>query len=219
MPRAHARHDERAVRKAAHVVFARPDRSARACRWPSTPAPPRPPLRICAARAGRNRRRETPLCTRTFAGSMPSARAAASRSGDCICVPSHRSQPSARTSARQLSGSIGECDEVRQLVLDVDALGRRAQRRLRHRRCARHGARLRQQLLVFAAQTGGGVAPCGAFVPVDLSASRPRLAAKCWCHTRRHRPASASRRPRRALRAPRCRRFSRSSRRSPAAAR
>ena len=49
------------------------------------------------------------MCIFTFAGSTPSALAAASRSGDCIWVPRYRSQPSARTSARQLSGSIGEC--------------------------------------------------------------------------------------------------------------
>src|SRR6185295_17664806 len=49
------------------------------------------------------------VCTCTFDGSRPSTSATASRSRDCACVPKYRSQPSARASARQLSGSIGAC--------------------------------------------------------------------------------------------------------------
>ena len=172
---AHARHHERPVRQPLHVVFARPWSPAPACRWPSTPVPLRPqlPRSVCARRPKPPPRNA--VCTFTFAGSTPSAFATASRSGDCICVPRYRSQPSARTSARQLSGSIGECARYGSSYSTSMRLAALRQRRRARRPLLRATSPglLAAAAWYSAAQRRGREAAIRAFVPFDLQ----RLAA------------------------------------------
>ena len=185
---AHARHHERPVRQAAHVVFARVGDQHRLADGLARPArrPPRP--RNSVARAGRNRRRETAMCTVTFDGSRPSA------CGHGIAI--RRLHLRAQLQVAAVGAHIGQAverlhgrmREIGQLVFHVEALRGAAQARRARRRAVAATAPG-----CIAADAGTRCAAPSVekllvrpLVPLDLPAPRGRASRpRCWWHTRR----------------------------------